>query len=247
MACVERSVRWLVTSAAVLGCAATTVHDARGEVVTGPCAALMDPNNAPIADPRLDHLIVDGVHVNVLVPPDYARRHRRYPVLYLFHGAFGDEDSFTTQTDLLAFTAQLHPDEQAIVVMPDGGHLPAGRDWVDGTHHQESFVIDTLVPYIDAHYRSFGDRAHRAGAGFSAGGMNAMVFAARHPDLFVAAGSFSGFVDPFTPDGIAVDMQLTDLDNQLCGASDDALGLWGIQRSTRWVGKVTIRPTSRRA
>jgi S-formylglutathione hydrolase FrmB len=172
-------------------------------------------------------LLVDGVHVTVLLPPGYHGKHRRYPVLYLFHGAFGDEDSFTTQTDLLAFTAGLDADDQAIVVMPDGGHLPAGRDWVDGTHHQESFVIATLLPYIDGHYRTRGDRSHRAAAGFSAGGMNAMVFAARHPDLFVAAGSFSGFVDPFDPVGIQVIEQFAELDNQLCGASDDALGVWG--------------------
>src|SRR5258705_13822857 len=70
---------------------------ARGEVVTGSCATVMDPNNAPSTDPRIDHLIVDGVHVNVMVPPRYRVGRRRYPVVYLFHGAFGAEDSFFTQ------------------------------------------------------------------------------------------------------------------------------------------------------
>jgi S-formylglutathione hydrolase FrmB len=200
---------------------------ARAELATGTCAAVMDPGNAPSSDPRLDHLIVDGVHVNVLLPADYHATHRRYPVLYLFHGAFGDEDSFSTQTDLLGFTAGLRAEDQAIVVMPDGGHLPAGRDWVDGTHHQESFVIGTLLPFVAAHYRTLEDRSHRAAAGFSAGGMNAMVFAARHPDLFVAAGSFSGFVDPFDPAGVQVIEQFAALDNELCSATDDPFGLWG--------------------
>ncbi len=199
----------------------------RAEDVAPPCSFIMDPGNTPIVDPRLDHLIVDGVHVNVLLPPGYGRGERRYPVLYLFHGAFSDEDSFTTQTDLMAFTAQLDPHQQVIAVMPDGGHLPAGRDWVDGTHPQESFVIGTLIPWIDSHYRSFGDRSHRAAAGFSAGGMNALVFAARHPDLFGAAGSFSGFVNPIDPVGIAVVQQFAGLDNELCGASYDWLALWG--------------------
>src|SRR6185295_3339968 len=65
---------------------------------TGSCAAVMDPNNAPSTDPRIEHILVAGTHVNVLLPPHYHRdRGRRYPVLYLFHGAFGDEDSFSTQ------------------------------------------------------------------------------------------------------------------------------------------------------
>jgi enterochelin esterase-like enzyme len=139
--------------------AATAVAiDARAEVVTGPCSAVTDPNNAPIIDPRLDHLVVDGVHVNVLVPPHYQNHGRRYPVVYLFHGAFSDEDSFSTQTDLLAFTAQLDDDDQAIAVMPAGGYLPIGLDWADGTNHQETFVFDTLIPFIDTNYRTRADR-----------------------------------------------------------------------------------------
>jgi S-formylglutathione hydrolase FrmB len=211
---------------------------AHAELATGTCAEVMDPNNAPSTDPRVEHLTVAGVHVNVLVPPDYRAGLRRYPVVYLFHGAFGDEDSFTTQTDLLAFTAQLQPLLQALVVMPDGGHLPAGRDWVDGTHPQESFVIDTLLPYVDSHYRTLPGREFRAAAGFSAGGLDAMVFAARHPDRFVAAGSFSGFLDPFAPDGIAVVDQFVGLDDQLCGAVEDPNGIWGdpVAHPMGWLG-----------
>ena len=216
-----------------VGCAAALAllaPEARAEVVTGPCSALTDPNNAPIMDPRLDHLVVGGVHVNVLVPPRYRDDRdgdRRYPVVYLFHGAFSDEDSFSTQTDLLAFTASLDDDDQVIGVMPDGGHLPIGLDYEDGTQHQETFVFDTLIPFIDANYRTLGDRAHRATAGFSAGGLDAMIYAARHPDMFVAAGSFSGFVDPFTSVGMQVAQLFAGDDDQLCGGSETWLSFWG--------------------
>ena len=153
----------LLTITLVL-CAGTSI--AAAEVATGTCALVMDANNAPSTDPRVDHLVVDGVHVTVLVPPRYRTSNRRYPVLYLFHGAFGDEDSWTSQTDLIAFTAGIGDDDQAIIVMPDGGHLPAGRDWVDGSHPQESFVISRLLPFIAASYRTLNDRAHRAAAAF---------------------------------------------------------------------------------
>src|SRR5512143_4036903 len=60
---------------------------ALARVVTGSCAAVTDPNNAPSTDPRIEHISVAGTHVNVLLPPHYHRdRDRRYPVLYLFHG-----------------------------------------------------------------------------------------------------------------------------------------------------------------
>ncbi len=217
----------LANCAAVL---ALLAPDARAEVVTGPCSALTDPNNAPIIDPRLDHLVVGGVHVNVLVPPHYRSggdHGRRYPVVYLFHGAFSDEDSFSTQTDLLAYTAGLDDDHQAIAVMPDGGHLPIGLDYADGSQHQESFVFGTLIPFIDANYRTLSDRSHRAAAGFSAGGLDAMIYAARHPDMFVAAGSFSGFVDPFTPAGMQVAQLFAGDDDQLCGGTETWLSFWG--------------------
>jgi S-formylglutathione hydrolase FrmB len=211
---------------------------ARAEVATGACAAVMDPNNAPSTDPRVDHLVVGGVHVNVVVPPRYRVSDHRYPVLYLFHGAFSDEDSFTTQTDVLSFTAQLDDDHQAILVTPDGSRLPAGRDWVDGTHPQETFVIGTLLQWVDANYRTLADRAYRAAAGFSAGGMNAMVFAARHPDLFVAAASFSGFVDPYSPSGQSVVQLFTGYDDQLCGGTEAWTDLWGdpVLHPMGWLG-----------
>lgn len=201
--------------------------DARAEVVTGPCSALTDPNNAPIIDPRLDHLVVAGVHVNVLLPPHYRAGGKRYPVVYLFHGAFSDEDSFTTQTDLMAFTSQLDEDAQAIAVMPSGGYLPVGVDYADGTQHQEDFVFGTLIPFIDATYRTRADRGHRATAGFSAGGLDAMIYAARHPDMFAAAGSFSGFVDPYEPVGQQVAQLFATDDDQLCGANVSWTSFWG--------------------
>lgn len=228
----------LTSTMAALLVALLAARDAQAEVVTGPCATVMDPNDAPSTDPRIDHLIVNGVHVNVMVPPRYRVGHRRYPVVYLFHGAFGDEDSFSTQTDLLAFTAALRDEQQAIAVMPDGGHLPSGSDWVDGSHHQETFVIEQLLPYIDAQYRTLGEGAFRAAAGFSGGGLDAMVFAARHPDLFAAAGSFSGFVDPYSDAGFQVTQLVAQQDDELCGANDDWLGVWGdpVAHPMGWLG-----------
>jgi S-formylglutathione hydrolase FrmB len=58
-------------------------------------------------------------------------------------------------------------------------------------------------------------------------GLDAMVFAARHPDLFVAAASFSGFLDPWTATGEQVVQLFAGDDDQLCGASENWLDIWG--------------------
>ena len=207
--------------------AITGVSDARAESAPYPCSLVTDPNDYPSTNPRVDHFEVAGVDVNVLVPPQYRTNNRRYPVVYLFHGAFGDQDSFTSQTDVIDFTAGMPDGHQAIVVMPDGGHLPAASDWVDRTHLQESYFIDTLLPFIDQHYRTFGDRAHRAAAGFSGGGLDAMLYAARHPDLFVAAGSFSGFVDQLNPPGPSVIQLFAGYETSLCADPTEWTGIWG--------------------
>jgi S-formylglutathione hydrolase FrmB len=133
-------------------------------------------------------------HVRVLLPADYdANPCARYPVLYLLHGVGDSWQDWSTKTDLVEFSRQF----PLIIVTPDGGNTPdAGwySDWRDGSRQWERFHIDTLVPWVDANFRTLGD-GHRMIAGFSMGGFGAMSYAARHPGLFKAAASFSGIVD----------------------------------------------------
>ena len=140
------------------------------------------------------------VRVDVLLPAGYGRTDRRYPTLYLFHGTSGGAHDWLELGEAAASTAGL----PMIVVMPDAGHDGDGgswfTDWVDqdtplGRADWETFHIDQLVPWIDATLRTRDDRGARAVAGLSQGGFGAFSYAARHPDLFVAAGSFSGAPD----------------------------------------------------
>jgi S-formylglutathione hydrolase FrmB len=135
------------------------------------------------------------VRVNVLLPTGYDGR-TRYPVLFLFHGTSGGADDWLDSGDVAAATAA-YP---MIVVMPDAGYDGNGgswfTDWVDqgtslGAARWETFHIDQLVPYVDAHLRTVHTRSGRAVAGLSQGGFGSLSYAARHPDLFVAAAGFS--------------------------------------------------------
>jgi diacylglycerol O-acyltransferase / trehalose O-mycolyltransferase len=149
--------------------------------------------------PRLTELtmttaaLAAPTHVRVLVPAGYdANPQQRYPVLYLLHGSYDDYRSWTDKGAAEKTTAAL----QAIVVMPDNGNGGWYTDWHrPGPPRWETFHIGQLLPWIDDHYRTIPTRAERAIAGLSMGGFGAMSYAARHPDLFSWAASFSGAVD----------------------------------------------------
>ncbi|WP_158890531.1 alpha/beta hydrolase [Amycolatopsis anabasis] len=164
----------------------------------------------------------------ILFPADYAANPAtRYPVLYLLHGGGDDFRSWTDKGEATESTADL----PLIVVMPEARN-GFYSDWVKaGAHGRtpwESHHVGELIPWVDRTFRTIADRGGRALAGLSMGGFGAMSYAARHPDLFTAAASFSGVLDTnrhtWIP-GIAA---------QRDGGPPDAI--WGsrLTREMRW-------------
>jgi S-formylglutathione hydrolase FrmB len=151
------------------------------------------------------HLVADGPATTdgsaaylpgacVYLPPGYASDGLRYPVLYLLHGGGGDQDDWITQglvADTADATAAADPRDALIVVMPEAvdGHW---HDFQDGSVRNEAYVLDHLVPSVDAHLSTIPTRGGRAIVGLSNGGYGAMHLAAKGPDRFVAAGAMSG-------------------------------------------------------
>lgn len=130
---------------------------------------------------------------NVLViVPDGASSTNRMPTVYLLNGYTGDEGSWYKCQPRLAELADKYG---MIMVMPDG------RDsWYWDSPNMEgfkmeSFIIDELVPAIDAKYPTKPSKDYRAITGLSMGGHGALKLALEHPDVFGSAGSTSGGVD----------------------------------------------------
>jgi S-formylglutathione hydrolase FrmB len=178
---------------------------------------------------RTDALAAD-THVRVMTPDGYDPSGRtRYPVLYLLHGCCDDYRSWTDKGDAEKITAGL----PLIVVMPDAGQDGFYSDWYNagagGPPKWETYHIGQLIPFVDGHYPTVAARAGRAVAGLSMGGFGAMSYAARHPDLFVAAASFSGAVDNMDSGGEAADA-LAPADGQM------PTGTWGPRATeeVRW-------------
>jgi enterochelin esterase-like enzyme len=58
----------------------------------------------------------------------------------------------------------------------------------------ETVLVDELVPYIDANFRTIADQPHRGMAGLSMGGMETHSITLKHLDVFSHIGLFSGGV-----------------------------------------------------
>jgi enterochelin esterase-like enzyme/alkylhydroperoxidase family enzyme len=131
----------------------------------------------------------------VYTPPGYERSAERYPVLYLLHGAGGDERSWTEQgkahviLDNLIAEGKLEP---LVVVMPFGFAFPRQRSLGRGSpeenkRQREGFARDFLegvIPLVESSYRVHADREHRAIAGLSLGGAQALALGLSNPGLF---------------------------------------------------------------
>ena len=138
----------------------------------------------------------------VYLPPGYERSTDRYPVLYLLHGAGGDESVWNQRMQANVILDNLIADgelEPLVVVMPHGftNRMPNDqRPRTAGAYkiEMEEFAVDfvrDLVPLVESRYRVVADRAHRAIAGNSMGAGQALGLALTHPDMFSAVASFS--------------------------------------------------------
>lgn len=135
---------------------------------------------------------------------------RRYPVLYLLHGAGGDENAWSelgrAQHILDNLIAQGKA-EPMIVVMPNGnGAQKAVPGEYENSMYKPSFMnprtmegsieiaFPDLVNWIDSHYRTLADKQHRAIAGLSMGGFHSLYISANNPQMFGYVGLFSAAV-----------------------------------------------------
>ncbi|MGA7326685.1 MAG: alpha/beta hydrolase-fold protein [Rhodomicrobium sp.] len=127
----------------------------------------------------------------IYLPDGYEAGRLHYPVLYLLHGAGGNERSWLDmghikeKADSLIAKGTIPP---ALIVMPG---CP-GCWWVDGAKEKaETAFWSDLVPAIDLRYRTIATRGGRLIAGLSAGGYGAVRFGLRHSESIAAVAALS--------------------------------------------------------
>jgi enterochelin esterase-like enzyme len=58
----------------------------------------------------------------------------------------------------------------------------------------QTVMVDELIPYVDANFRTIADQQHRAMAGLSMGGMETRMITLNKPEVFSHYGLLSGGV-----------------------------------------------------
>jgi len=132
----------------------------------------------------------------VVLPESYAKSKASYPVLYLLHGGGGQFSDWLKNTPDKQLVARLADQYNLIIVMPEGDRLGGYLDSpVTKDNLFETYITREVVQKIDNTYRTIRDRRGRVITGLSMGGHGGLFLAARHPDLYCAAGSMSGALD----------------------------------------------------
>jgi predicted alpha/beta superfamily hydrolase len=144
--------------------------------------------------------------LRLYLPPSYeTAAARRYPVIYMHDAqnlfdeatsSFGSEWGVDETMDEFARTRGF----EAIVVGIDHGgdeRLHELSPWTNPKYgpaqgeQYMAFVVDTVKPFIDAHYRTLPDREHTAIAGSSLGGLVTHYALLAYPQVFGRAAIFS--------------------------------------------------------
>jgi S-formylglutathione hydrolase len=165
--------------------------------------------------------------VVIYLPPSYQTdRARRYPVLYMLHGATSVPEEWLdgsyqglnlrTALDSLIDAGAL---PELIVVIPNSD-IELGSHWYANSPalgNWEDFIVRDVVGHVDRRYRTDARRESRALFGHSMGGFGSLVIGFKHPDRF-------GFVYASSPARMA-----------FTGAiAPDAKSWAELSRLTRW-------------
>ncbi|MFO1501995.1 MAG: malectin domain-containing carbohydrate-binding protein, partial [Verrucomicrobiota bacterium] len=166
--------------------------------------------------------------MEVYTPPGYGKDNK-YPVLFLLHGIGGNEIREWTKNgvanvviDNLIADKKIEP---MIVVFPNGNaSTNTANPWPGGGRggfggggdpaalagdgwgkNFESDLLKDIIPFIESHYSVAADREHRAVAGLSMGGGQALDFGLGNLDSFAHVGGFSSAPNTRMPEVLIPD------------------------------------------
>jgi enterochelin esterase-like enzyme len=126
------------------------------------------------------------VKYSIILPREYSKSKKVYPVVYLLHGLGGNHYSWleygrlSQHVQKAVSNGEIQP---MIYVMPEGYSTYYVNDFYGKFRYQDMF-INELVPFIDANYRTIPNSKNRATIGFSMGGFGALILPLKHPDVF---------------------------------------------------------------
>ena len=132
---------------------------------------------------------------SILLPADYSSD-KKYPVLYLLHGIFGNEYSFSSDqgNGIKEIAGNMAADgliEETVIVCPnmyaatDPSQQPAFTP--EACIPYDNFIndlVNDLMPHIESSYSVLTRRENTYLAGFSMGGRETIFITLQRPELF---------------------------------------------------------------
>lgn len=157
------------------------------------------------------------MNVSVYLPLDYSPE-LRYPVLYLFHGYGGNPGDYFTYLHLDAVADRLlqkgliHP--LIMVAAEYGNSFGVNSNSGDGedpggvsTGPYEDYLIQEVIPFIDARYSTQPSKSGRYIGGISMGGYASLYLGLTYHDLFSKIGSHSAALWTYTSSDLFTDQR----------------------------------------
>ena len=155
-----------------------------------------------LADNQLDDPAQRSVAV--YLPPGYDEDDPTGYPMFVGLAAFGGSgfkllnwqsfgESLAQRVDRLIAEGEMGP---VVLVLPDGFTRLGGNQWIDSPvmGRWEGFVLDELIPTVEAQFRVRPGAEHRAVFGHSSGGYAALIHAMKHGEQWGAVASHSGDV-----------------------------------------------------
>ncbi len=132
------------------------------------------------------------IDATVVLPEGYAGNpDRKYPVLYLLHGAFANNKAFPSFRSVKEAVDKYN----FIAVSPNAKFSWYIDSPVDPGSQYETFCAIELPQWMDSRYRTVQERKARGLCGFSMGGHGALYLGTRHKDTFGTAIGLSAGAD----------------------------------------------------
>jgi len=195
-------------------------HMCNGFEIPEPGVTYYDLKDVPHGNVLIRNYFAKSINswrrIFVYTPPDYEKNAaERYPVLYLQHGGGEDERVWIEmgRTNLILDNLLAEGKVKPMIVVMETSYMPgafgppaggAGRGAAPGAGRgfggfggpgggpYGQLMVNDLIPWIDANFRTRTDRDHRAMAGLSMGGMQTAAVTMANLDKFSHIGLFSG-------------------------------------------------------
>ena len=137
----------------------------------------------------------------IYLPESYISSKKRYPVLYMHDGqnVFDAATSFSGEWGVDETLDSINAKECIVVAIDNGGDKRLNEycpydmpKYGKGEGDQYlAFIVRTLKPYIDQHFRTKKSRENTFIAGSSMGGLISFYAMLKYPNVFGGAGVFS--------------------------------------------------------